>query len=191
MHAYTDTELRALLDLVRSGDDDAFAELVHRYMPMMMRAAEGCRAALSFSEALAEAQIALHGAARTFRADQEAVTFGLYAKICVCRRLSAHCRREAPAVHSLDAMDGEILAAPDELESSLLEDEALSALLRRVETLASPYEYRVFLLLIVHGYTVSQTAKALGRDRKSVGNARDRLFRRLRLHRELFGAESD
>lgn len=191
MRSYTDTEIPVLLDLVRSGDDDAFAELVHRYMPMMMRAAEGCRTELSFSEALAEAQIALHSAARTYRTEQDAVTFGLYAKICVLRRLSAHRRKEALAVHSLDAMDGEALAAPDELESSLLEDEAFSALLRRVESLASPYEYRVFLLLTVYGYTVSQTAKALGRDRKSVGNARDRLFRRLRLHRELFGAEDD
>lgn len=191
MRSYTDTEIHALLDSVRGGDDEAFAELVRRYMPMMTRAAESFRSESSYSEALAEAQIALHRAALAYRNDQEAVTFGLYAKICVCRRLAAYRRREQATVHFLDTVDGESLVTFEGAETALLRDEAFSTLLRRVEELASPYEYRVFLLLIVHGYTVSQTARALGRDRKSVGNARDRLFRRLRLHRELFASEDD
>ena len=192
MRSYTDTEINALIRAVRDGDDEAFAELTRRYMPMMTRSAEDiCRGRLPFHEALAEAQIALHDAARTYRTEQGAVSFGLYAKICVCRRLTAAVRKEQTHTNSLDALDTDSVAAPDGIEAALLRDEAYVALQRRVRELASDYEYRVFLLLCVHGYSVSQAAEMLGRDEKSVGNARDRLFRRLRAHKEFLQGEDD
>ena len=192
MRSYTDTEINALIRAVRKGEDEAFAELTRRYMPMMTRSAEDiCHGRLSFREALAEAQIALHDAARTYRTEQGAVSFGLYAKICVFRRLTRAVRKEQTVAGSLDALATESVAAPDGIEAALLRDEAYAALLGRVKALASDYEYRVFLLLCIHGYSVSQAAEALGRDEKSVGNARDRLFRRLRAHRELLQNEDD
>ena len=150
-----------------------------------------CHEKMPSSEALADAQIALHAAARNYRTEQDAVTFGLYAKICVCRHLASAVRKEQAKTHSLDSLDAEKVAVPDGIEASLLRDEAYSALLRRIKDLSSAYEYRVFLLLCIRGYSVSQTAKMLGKDEKSVGNARDRLFRRLRMHKELLQNEND
>lgn len=192
MRSYSDAEINELIRSVRDGDDEAFAELTKRYMPMLLRSAEDlCHEKMPSAEALAEAQIALHDAARNYRTEQDAVTFGLYAKICVCRHLASAVRKEQTKTHSLDSLDAEKVAVPDGIEASLLRDEAYSALLRRIKDLSSAYEYRVFLLLCIRGYSVSQTAKMLGKDEKSVGNARDRLFRRLRMHKELLQDEND
>lgn len=192
MRSYSDTEINALIRSVRAGDDEAFAELTRRYMPMLTRSADDvCHGVVPFREALAEAQIALHHAAQKYRTEQDGVSFGLYAKICVCRRLSSMMRKEQTVTNSLDALDADTVAVPDGIEAALLRDEAYAALLRRVCSLLSAYEYRVFLLLCVHGYSVSQTARALGRDEKSVGNARDRLFRKLRAAGEFLREEND
>ncbi|HBJ18372.1 MAG TPA: hypothetical protein DDY70_01300 [Clostridiales bacterium] len=192
MRSYSDPEINALIRSVREGSDEAFAELTRLYMPMLTASAEDiCHGKLPFAEALAEAQIALHNAALGYRTEQSGVSFGLYAKICVCRRLASAVRREQSLTNSLDTLDDEAVAVPDGIEAALLRDEAYAALLRRIRALLSAYEYRVFLLLCVHGYSVSLAAEMLGRDEKSVGNARDRLFQKLRAHKELLHEEND
>lgn len=185
MTIYSECELRDLISKVQIGDDLAFSELVHRYMPMLNKAVYGfvCQT-VSYDEAFSEACIALHKAALSYDLSKNDVTFGLYARICLYRRLydmSSKVEREVKTV----GVDINSLYTEYTAESRLLEKERMHKYLERIRTILSEYEYRVFLLYL-DGKKTSQIAKELSRDVKSVENAKSRMFRHLREESELF-----
>jgi RNA polymerase sporulation-specific sigma factor len=186
MISYKDAELSVLLSLVRERDDGAFSELVARYTPMLSKLATGFVApGISYDEAFSEACFALHRAAMSYDSSRSSdVTFGLYSKICVYRRLCDLVSTEKETGNLVD-LDVDSLSADSGIESRLVLRERMSEYLNKARSILSEYEYRVFLLYI-EGYTTAEIAGKLGRDAKSVDNAKARMLKHLREANSIF-----
>ena len=129
-------------------------------------------------ELFAEGCVALHIAAQRYDLQQEEVTFGLYARICVRNRILDMLRR-ADNEQTVSELDVEQMTDEDSVEDRLADREIFDRLLVSARNLLSDYEYHV-LLLHIQGYKTSAIAAMLDRSAKSVDNAKFRLFRRLR-----------
>jgi RNA polymerase sporulation-specific sigma factor len=176
---YKSTQVRELVVLCRNHNDDAFDELVQRYTPMMRKViARFESSSYEFDELFSEACVALHVAAQRYDLDQDEVTFGLYARICVRNRLLDMLRR-AESDQLIAELDVEQMSDEDSVEEKIVDRELFDRLLVSAKNLLSDYEYRV-LLLHIQGYKTATIATKLSRSPKSVDNAKSRLFRRLR-----------
>ena len=116
-----------------AGDQEAFALLVHRMMPLIHAQVHSCRCDGVEDEDLAqEALMGLLAAVRTYRADGGA-TFTTYATACIRHRLLSAARRHAPRMdHEQSLEDSERL--PDLVVDPTLqvqEKEALDAQIGR------------------------------------------------------------
>lgn len=173
------TEIRELLRRCADKDDDAFSELVLRYTPMINKEIGSFSSkSLSTDELFSEACIALHHAAMTFDTEQESVTFGLYAKICIRHKL-IDAISVTPKAETTAELDIEQLAVSPSIDTRLADAERFEALMVYSKRMLSDYEYKV-LILHIQGYKTSEIARTLGRESKSVDNAKNRIFRRLR-----------
>ncbi len=183
--------VRDALVRLREGDVSVFASLVEQYEPMMRRAVQNFFSAPSDrKEAYSEACVTLYAAALSFDLSQTEVTFGLYARICVLRRMGALFAKTRRVSSELaPEVDVDRVAIPAGVENALVRDETFRELLGKVRELASAYEYEVFLSMCVNGRSAVETAERLGKSEKSVENAKDRLLRRIRQSRERFLSE--
>ena len=176
---YNSTHINELIMLCRNHNDDAFDQLVQRYTPMIRKVVSGFDATgYDTDELFAEGCVALHIAAQRYDLQQEEVTFGLYARICVRNRILDMLRR-ADNEQTVSELDVEQMTDEDSVEDRLADREIFDRLLVSARNLLSDYEYRV-LLLHIQGYKTSAIAAMLDRSAKSVDNAKFRLFRRLR-----------
>ena len=176
---YNSTHINELIMLCRNHNDDAFDQLVQRYTPMIRKVVSGFDATgYDTDELFAEGCVALHIAAQRYDLQQEEVTFGLYARICVRNRILDMLRR-ADSEQTVSELDVEQMTDEDSVEDRLADREIFDRLLVSARNLLSDYEYRV-LLLHIQGYKTSAIAAMLDRSAKSVDNAKFRLFRRLR-----------
>lgn len=180
MKKYKDYDIKSLIKSCRSRDESAYLELLSRYTPMINKLVLGfCSSGVDRDDLYSEAMVALHSAVIKFDLEQDDVTFGLFAGICVRNRLVDYLRRESVRT-SIVELDIESISDGEEIEEGIVKRETVSALLKKAEDSLSSYEYRV-LMLHIQGYKTSAIAKALGRTAKSVDNAKARLFKRLRL----------
>lgn len=182
-----DTDVSELILSCREHNDAAFVELVRRYTPMMHKVIAGFSdSPLDAEEMLHEACVALHAAAMRYDLSQSDVTFGLYARICVSHRMVDLVRASRPAsVDSIDSVGD--TESSDSIETSLVSRETFEWVMDSAKRVLSDYEYKV-LMLHIQGYKTAEIAKSLGKNAKSVDNAKARLFRRLR---ETLGGISD
>ena len=178
--------VQELLDAVRCGDQNAFAVLVSLYRPLIDRAVNRFSQKLygeeSREDMRQEAMAAFYDAIRTYRADQEKVEFGLYAKVCIGNRLISHLRRELrqQGLLSLDEVGVEsLLGADGDLLSLVIEEEESESLFRSVKETLSRYEYDVFSHYI-KGKTSGEIAFVLGKSSKSIDNAIARIRKKLK-----------
>ena len=180
--------VRTVLLRLREGDVSVFASLVEQYEPMMRRAVQNFFSAPSDrKEAFSEACVTLYAAALSYDLSQTDVTFGLYARICVLRRMGALFAKTRRVLSEIaPEVDVDRVAVPASVENALVRDETFGELLGKVRELASEYEYEVFLSMCVNGRSSAETAERLGKSAKSVENAKDRLLRRIRASRESF-----
>ena len=182
-------ELDILLKRVRSmagtkEADDAFSALCDRFSPMLgamaRRFADGaCEA--DFAELSQEARFALFRAAQNYDLENGAVTFGLYARVCIRNALVSYCRkrsRDLP-VCSIDELDEVLLPQNEEPLGAMIAAERLDAIYRKVGEVLSSFERRVFDLYMEEE-TISAIAQRLGKDEKSVSNAVYRILTKLR-----------
>lgn len=170
----------------RDHSDAAFAELVSRYTPLIRKIISGF--SLDFTdddELFSEACIALHQAAMSYDLTQNEVTFGLYARVCIHRRLIDLQRRQQTRIDVID-LDDRVVGTQQSPENTLLLRERFESVIKEARSMLSDYEYAV-LLLHVQGYQTAAIAERLLRTPKSVDNAKARLFRRLR---EAFDSEN-
>ena len=184
-----DTEIVELIARVRRGDGDAFAVLATEYEPLISSLSYTfCSQKDSFEldNCLQEGRVALLRAARTYNTEQSAVTFGLYAKICVRHALISLARKNKDKIelYSLDAISDTddtygALAARADVADILIENERAENIYHIIKELLSDYELSVFNLFI-EGNTVAQIAKALNKSEKSVANTVNRFKVKLR-----------
>ncbi len=186
MDFYENIDIFELLEMVRESDDAAFSELVRRYTPMMSSVAQSfALQAVNRDELFSEACVALHRAALSYDLSRtEQITFGLYAKICVYRRISDMARKSASSEQTVD-VDVDRISIGANVEERILFRERMSEYLRTARSILSEYEHEVFLLYI-EGYSAADIAKKLSRDVKSIENAKSRIFKHLREMSKLF-----
>lgn len=183
-----DPALRDLLLQAQAGSREAYLALCNKYRPLL----ESSVARFGPSEMTLqeradmreEAERVFLCAISSFDTEQEAVDFGLYAKICLrngliseWRHLSA--RRRVSAV-PLDETIGEVGVTDGEDPAvRMVEDENFRQLCRTVRGHLSDFENRVWWQYVT-GVSVSDIARELGRDERSVHNAIYRIRRKLR-----------
>ena len=187
MESYNDAVLFSLISLAKENDDAAFSELIERYTPMMNKViASFYDSRFRYDEAFSEACYALHRAAISYdlsRSDD--VTFGLYAKICIHRRLCDFVEKLGREVGVTVDVDVENLSTDSNIEQRIVGRERMAEYLKKARGLLSEYEYRVFMLYI-NGDSTAEIAKKLGKDVKSVENAKSRMLRHLRSESDIF-----
>lgn len=167
---------REILLRVKNGDGDAFSELLCAYTPLVNATVKDVGGDAEFRS---EACVALYKAALSYDLDQDKVTFGLYARICIVRRLCDMARNRARGLELLSDADVDSIAVGDGIISRLEAREDIDMLCRRAAELLSDYEYRIFLLWL-GGYGSAEIADRVGRDSKSVENAKARVAKKLR-----------
>lgn len=184
---YNECSLDELLMLVRERDDGAFSELVLRYTPLVNKLSLGFVSAVyTYDEAFSDSCVALHRAAVSYDTEKKGITFGLYARICIYRRLCDSTARLTREDGLFDKeVDPECLSDGTNIESKLVGRERMQRYLSTAHSLLSDYEYRVFLLYI-EGESTSSIAEKLGKTPKSVDNAKARIFKHLRSVSDLF-----
>ena len=183
-------EFRALSDerlteLLRSGEETAYAALADRYRPLTESAVR--RFAPSFSELEGDsvwgeddlrqcAALALYRAALTYDPENRGrnVTFGLYARICVNNALISELRKAQTESRRRGKKKEQEKSGSAEKRNDPLEvlvySEQYSELTASIRSVLAPLERDVFDRYM-EGMSVEQIAVLLGRDRKSVSNA--------------------
>ena len=186
MVEYEDIELSALIKMARERDDGAFSELVRRYTPMINKVISGfLNSELRYDEAFSEACFAFHRAVLSYDDGMsDSVTFGLYSRICIYRRLCDFTSAAKKDILVVD-YDVELVCSDSNIEKRIVGRERMAEYLAKARRILSDYEYSVFLMYI-EGDTTHEIAKKLEKSNKSVENAKSRMFRHLRDESDLF-----
>ena len=178
-----DKALYEKLLAVKNGDDPAFALLCEDYEALIESMTqsffESCQN-IDKDDLRQEARMALYRAAMKFSLDQDEVTFGLYAKICIRNKLISVRRKYTTQSKLKTKRNAEEVAARAEVTPSMprrsfLTEEAMSLL--------SPFEQEVFALY-AQKCSYSEIARTLSRSEKSIDNAIYRIKSKLRKHKE-------
>lgn len=158
----------ALLKEIQKGSDADFASLVKQYTPLITSLVSSFSASGggAWDELQQEAKSALLKAALTYDSTQTAVSFGLYAKICMRnalisyrRKVLRRARRDMPEKASRKKADIQI--------------QNIKQMVAGLEKVLSSYEKYV-LQEYISGKSVPEIAEDIGKNPKSVHNA---LFR--------------
>lgn len=178
----TDEQLAA----AAQSDPAAFDELAVRYLPTVASRAAGFSAdgcALGSEDLGQEGFIGLMGAVRSYDRSL-GVPFRAYAIMCIDRRIHSavrhtYCKGQVPDALKVapDSWEdiGESGLSPEQL---VLSKEACGSLMGRIDAVASERERQV-LRLFLSGRSYRDIAAQLGCSQKSVGNALQRLRRKL------------
>ena len=169
-----------LMVLSAREDDEVFSQLLDRYTPMINKLISGFEGALlSYDEAFAEACVAFHRAVGSYDLSRsEGITFGLYSRICVYRRLCDFVAKRSKEAE-ITIVDPDQYIHDEDIEEMLLTRERIANYLKIVAKILSKYEYSVFTLYI-DGYSTREISRMLSKNEKSVENAKARAFKRLR-----------
>ena len=180
-----------LAQRAKNGDDEALADLIARYTPLVcMRARAYARGVMDVDDVYQEGMIALLKAVRNYREDT-AGSFRTFAAVCVNNKMlsavTAHMRDKNAPMRSYLSLSGreipeDLLAAvsPEtDPEKLVIASEESAARNRRIETLLSPFERQV-LRLYLSSYSYEEMSRQLGSSTKAVDNALQRVRRKLR-----------
>jgi RNA polymerase sporulation-specific sigma factor len=189
MNSLENCDLASLISLIRNGScaDEAFAELLSRYMPLLKsRVSRLSSSAVDSLEAMQEARIALHNAALSYDPDRcNGVTFGLYADICIANKLRTLLSKNSRhSVNETQLCDADRVASGVDIESFVATRDLCERVMAIAATVLSEYEFEVFRLTFER-YTTRDIAAKLGKSAKSVDNAKNRISRSLRKNRDI------
>ncbi len=175
----------ACLLAVRAGDSQACAALFESYRPLTESMVGYVLSRISADEAevRSEGEFALYRAAVNFDLEQDTMTFGLYAKICMKNHMTSRFlrHRTAPTPVSLDDLVGsgtyeDLISDHADMGES---EERLRALHGKIKEVLSAYELTVFRMWL-EDYPAREIAERVGRDEKSVTNAISRSLMKIR-----------
>ncbi len=181
-----DPAVRALVLQAQAGSREAHLALVARYRPLL----ESSVARFGASEMTdqeredmrEEAERVFLAAISSYDTEQDAVDFGLYAKICLRNGLISEWRhlRSLRRMSALPISEdiSENLTTPDPAQQ-LVEDERFNRLCRTVRGYLSDFENLVWWQYVT-GVSVADIAAGLRCDERSVHNAIYRIRRKLR-----------
>ncbi len=179
------SELPALLEAARAGDQKAFATLLAQYSPLIegqlarLRSTDPALTREDEQDLRQEAYLAFYRALMSYDTAQTQVSFGLYAKICMDNALLTARRHSFRAEPLDDAALADVPGSDDDPTRRLREEEDFRTLYRVVEATLSPYENSIWQRFVA-GQTAAEIADALGQDTRSVHNALYRIRHKLR-----------
>ena len=169
-------KVKELIEAAKGGDESAFEAIVSAYTPMLESVASSL--SLDVDEVFSDACMALLSAVKAFDLSQDDVTFGLYAKICVRRRLSDYisCERrsELPISELIESVGD-----PSDVDEDLLREEDRRIFHESCQRLLSEYEYVVLQKWLLLDKT-ADIAADLHTSPKSIDNAKARIQKKLR-----------
>ncbi len=171
----------ARLLAARSGDQQAFEDLLAAYAPLIETLVSSFASpdAEYRDDFRQEACIAFYSALRHYDMEQETIPFGAYAKTCMKNRLISYARTLRRRGTPLPLECGDGADNTSDPGQTLVEEENYLALYRRIEEALSPYENRVWWLYL-SGRTAREIASMLGKEERSVANAIYRIRKKLR-----------
>ena len=179
-----DEAIVALLRAAQADGEEAYAQLFQRYAPLIESACrKHLREALSEQELRSAVIDSFVQAIRSYNVEEPAVTFGLYADICINNRIVDCLRRwkRIPRPLSLDSVERVSLGADDSSNPahSVVAQEQYLELRRRMEQALSQKECCIWELYI-EGRSAVEIAELLGIEKRSVENAVFRARKKLR-----------
>ena len=177
-------QLSALLQAAKSGNQQAFEDLLDLYAPLIDSMARQFVNTLSMAfdreDLRQEAILCFFHALMHFDESKTTMPFGAYAKMCIRNGLISYWRShkgEQPILLE----DGMLEAVTKEENpaQTLIDQESFLSLYQLVRGELSDYENRIWWLYL-SGLTAREIAEQLGKDEKSVQNAIYRIRRKLR-----------
>ena len=174
-----------LAEISKDGDDNAFNELVIRYLGIIRFIARKYSAqGYEQNDFVQEGLLALLYACNTYDR-QGGSSFGSYVSLLVERRFitiirSSQSKKAVPgsALIALDGLSEELTDVVRTPEEQLMDKEQLRQVLKRLRALLSAREYEV-LMLFASGLSDSNISKRLNISEKSVDNALQRARRKV------------
>ena len=175
--------VRPLLEAAQRGSCEACDRLLIRYRPLLRSLCSKFElenmSQQDREDLREEAERIFLCAVSTYDLSQNAVAFGLYAKICLRNGLVSELRRFQRR-RRLDVVPvSEEMADEDDPARHVAEEERFRQLYETVRSKLSPFENRVWWLF-VSGMSYADIARRVGRDERSVYNAIYRIRRKLR-----------
>ena len=173
-----------MLNAVKNGDRSAFEELLKAYEPLIR--SESASLVMKFpdfkgeeEEMRQEGRLALYDAAMKYN-ENDKVTFGLYAKICVHNRLISYLRKLSSAKRRQDRLARQTeVSLHTSAETNAVELARGSELNRLLTSVSSLYERRVFDMYL-QKMSYADIAATLNKNEKSVANAICRVKQKLK-----------
>lgn len=159
---------------VRAGNEVAFTVLCEQYKnlidSMSRRFSANYNEELSFYEDfLQEAKMAFYNSVIRYNLDNQKVTFGAFAKVCIRNRLISFARKQS----SQKRQKGENDSKNQEdwsLEDTVVRRELGEKLISVADTVLSRYERKIFSYYL-EGRRAKEISQLLGKSEKSVNNA--------------------
>ena len=177
-----------LAEISKDGDDNAFNELVLRYLGRIRFIARKYSAqGYEQSDFVQEGLLALLHACKTYESEG-ARSFNSYVSLLAERRFisiirGSQSKKAVPdsALVQFDGLQDELFVATPSPEEQLMEKEQLNQVMHRLHALLSAREYEV-LMLFASGLSYSNISKKLNISEKSVDNALQRARRKVGLN---------
>lgn len=161
-----------------AGDQEAFAQLVHRMMPLIhtqvrMYRCEG----VEDEDLVQEALMGLLAAVRTYR-DDKGAAFTTYATTCIRNRLVSVVRHCGARLHHETMLEDDLPDPNADVSLQIQDREDLNHSLQWFKQCLSETEYHV-LLLRLSDCSYAEIAAQLGITTKAVDNAIQRIRRKM------------
>ena len=171
--------LDQMLQRIKEGSDSDFIDLTHKYDAVIKSLTksyfEKCKhLGAEYEDLQQEAAMGLYKAAMTYRLDQDGVTFGLYAKICITNRLISVQRKLIRANNKKIAKESHV-----QKNVHTGRTERYDVDVERCACVLSKLECDVFYLFL-EGCSYGEIAQTLHKDVKSVDNAMYRIRKKLK-----------
>jgi len=184
-NSYSTLSDDVLAELSKDGDNQAFNELVLRYLGKISYVARKYSArGYDHKDFVQEGLLGLFHAARTYRSDS-AGSFGSYAMLVAERRFISIIRRQSAqrsvpetAIVDIDSLDSELADTAKTPEEELMLSEQLRQVYSRLRETLSKREFAV-LGLYIDGLSYSRIAERLEISPKAVDNALQRVRRKV------------
>ena len=169
----------SLILAYRNGDEEAFEELFNSYSAMIEGAIR--YRGLDVDEYFSEVCIGFLSAVDEYNVNDEAVTFGLFAKICIERRIIDILRKRGNDSNIRIDRDVDVddIAVSGGIQSMLEHREQSAYFMKVAKDELSDFEYRVFHYWML-GYKTADIAGILDSNAKSVDNAKTRMMAKLK-----------
>ena len=179
-------KVRKLIVDFRAGDQQAFAELLDMYSPLIEATVAKYSGAYELSADIddlrQEATVVFYNSVMTYELDQNEVEFGLYAKICITNALISQLRAQKKhgSERFSDSLSDEVFVSDSEDPlGKILEQESVKTLYAVIRKNLSDFEYRVWQLYM-SGRSAREIGALVGKDEKSISNAIYRIRVKLR-----------